>query len=219
MPEDNVRIILADDHEVVLQGLRALLDRVPGFHVAGVASSGREAIELTKHVRPDIVVMDVTMPDLDGIAATKRILKDSSSVKVLALSMHTSSDVANNMFEAGASGYVIKSSSGHEIIDAIRAVIAGETYMSEEIRKKLTERDIRSTATTEGTSNELTGREREVVRLVAEGLSSKEIGAQLHISVRTVNWHRLCIMDKLKIRTVAEITKYAIREGLTALDS
>jgi DNA-binding NarL/FixJ family response regulator len=214
-------VILADDHQVIREGLRNLISDQDDMEVVAEASNGREAIDLCGEMDPDVVVMDVAMPDLNGIEATRQIISDSPNTKVLALSMHADKHYAAGMLGAGASGYVLKDCAFDELADAIRRVSEGDSYLSDRIEGVVL-RDYVERLSGEGGESAfsvLTDREREVLQLVAEGHTTKQIASDLHVSVKTIESHRQNIMDKLEIRSIAELTKYAIREGLTSLDS
>ena len=190
-----------------------------GWELVGTATSGREAVELARRTRPDVVVMDVTMPDLDGVTATRAILSARRSTRVLALSMHCSGEIALRMFRAGARGYVVKSNSIEDILVGIRAVVDGRRYISPLLAGELPLERLEELLQQESPADALSRREREVLCLVAQGMSTKQIAAELHVAKRTIDWHRRNIMDRVNIRTVAELTKFAIREGLTTLQA
>lgn len=216
----SLRVVLADDHQVIREGLRNLIDEQDNMEVIAEASNGREAIDLCDEHNPDVVVMDVAMPDLNGIEATRQIVSDCPNTKVLALSMHADKHYAAGMLGAGAVGYVLKDCAFDELAEAIRQVAGGGSYLSAEIEGVVL-RDYVERLSGEGGESAfsvLTDREREVLQLVAEGHTTKQIAEDLHVSVKTVESHRQNIMDKLEIRSIAELTKYAIREGLTSLD-
>lgn len=216
----SLRVVLADDHQVIREGLRNLIDEQDNMEVIAEASNGREAIDLCDEHNPDVVVMDVAMPDLNGIEATRQIVSDCPNTKVLALSMHADKHYAAGMLGAGAVGYVLKDCAFDELAEAIRQVAGGGSYLSAEIEGVVL-RDYVERLSGEGGESAfsvLTDREREVLQLVAEGHTTKQIAGDLHVSVKTVESHRQNIMDKLEIRSIAELTKYAIREGLTSLD-
>jgi DNA-binding NarL/FixJ family response regulator len=211
-----MRVILADDHRMMRDGLRALLERA-GVEVVGEAANGHEAVAQVRRLRPNVVVMDIGMPQLNGIDATKRLIAELHGLKVLALSMNADRRYVIAMLEAGAAGYLLKNSASEELLTALEAVMRGETYLSPAIAGGVVAQAIHGGPTPRpGEDRPLSVREREVLQLVAEGKSSKEIGAILQIAVPTVETHRRQIMEKLGLRTIAELTKYAIREGLTS---
>jgi len=212
------RIILADDHQLLRAGLRGLLDKEPDFQVVAEASDGRQAVELATQHQPDLAIMDIGMPNLNGVDATRQIRAVAPRTKVIALSMHAGAQFVGSMLNAGASGYLLKDAAYEELVQAIRTVFSGHIYLSRGITGVVVEDYVRrfGTASTP-TRVELTPREREIAQMLAEGGTTKEIAARLHVSVKTVETHRQHIMDKLKISGIAELTKYAIREGLTEL--
>jgi DNA-binding NarL/FixJ family response regulator len=213
-----MKVILADDHRMVRDGLRAVLERA-GVEVVGEAATGHEAVAEVRRKRPDVVVMDIGMPDLNGIDATKRMVLELPGTKVLGLSMNADRRYVIAMLEAGAVGYLLKNSASEELLNALEAVVRGETYLSSAITGTVVARALQGSPTTRlSEERPLTVREREVLQLVAEGKSSKEIGVILHIAVPTVETHRRQIVEKLNLRTIAELTKYAIREGLTSTE-
>jgi DNA-binding NarL/FixJ family response regulator len=213
-----MKVLLADDHRMVREGLRAVLERA-GVEVVGEAATGHEALTEARRLRPDVVVMDIGMPELNGIDATKRLVAEQNGVKVLALSMNADRRYVIAMLEAGAVGYLLKNSASEELLVALGAVARGETYLSPAVAGGVVARALQA-GPTPGANEErrLSVREREVLQLVAEGKSSKEIGVILHIAVPTVETHRRQIVEKLNLRTIAELTKYAIREGLTSTE-
>lgn len=211
-----MRVLVADDHRMVREGLRALLERA-GVQVVGEAGTGHEALKEVRRLHPDVVVMDIAMPELNGIDATKRLMAEQHGVKVLALSMNADERYVLAMLEAGAVGYLLKNSASEELLTALGAVMRGETYLSSAIAGSVVVRALQGTAALESAqARPLSVREREVLQLVAEGKSSKEIGTILQIAVPTVETHRRQIVEKLNLRSIAELTKYAIREGLTS---
>ncbi|HOE95927.1 MAG TPA: response regulator transcription factor [Candidatus Sumerlaeota bacterium] len=212
------RILIADDHEIMRQGLRTLLEKNRGLEVVGEAANGREAVRLAAELSPTIVLMDLTMPDMNGIEATRRILKENENLRVIVLSMHADRQFVSESLKAGASGYLLKNCAYDELIRAIEAISRGQTFLSPQIAGVLVE-DYRTRlgAPAIAADSPLSEREREVLQLMAEGKSTKEIAAALHISVKTIETHRQQIMRKLKMRSVADLTKYAIRHGLTSL--
>jgi two-component system response regulator NreC len=211
--------LIADDHRIVREGLQSLVEKENDLEVIGVAANGRQALVLTLRQKPDVVIMDIAMPELNGIDATRQILDEVPGVKVIALSMHSEKQFVEGMLRAGVAGYLLKESAFEELIKAIRVVCTGKKYLSQDVtdivlRDYLSpadEKDIEQTP-------DLTLREREVLQLLAEGRAMKEIAGRLNISVKTVESHRKNIMDKLNLNTVAELTKYAVRRGLTAIE-
>jgi len=216
----SIRILLADDHKITRQGLRSLLDKEFDMEVVAEAEQGRTAVRLVRELSPQVVIMDVTMPDLNGVEAARQIVSEFPDVKIIALSMHSDSLFVTEMLKSGASGYLLKDCAFEELARAIRTVVAGKTYLSPSISGVVVDDYLHrlSKAVLSG-SEVLTDREREVLQLLAEGKSTKQIALKLHISVKTVETHRRQIMDKLDIHTVAELTKYAIRKGLTSLET
>ena len=215
----STRILLAEDHAMVREGLRSVVEEEPGLEVAGEADNGREAVRLTRELSPGVVVMDIGMPDLNGVDATRQILARSGEIKVIALSVHTDKRMVAGMLEAGASGYVPKISAARELITAIRTVEGGGVYLSPKVQAVVIQGFLGNLE--EGQveiSEDLTAREREVLQLIAEGRTSKEIASELNRSIKTIQSHRQNIMDKLNLHNVASLTKYAIRAGLTPLD-
>lgn len=215
-----IRILIADDHRIVRQGLKTLLEKESDMKVVGEAEDGRKTVTLARELIPHVVVMDIKMPDLNGIEATRQILSELPDVKVIALSMYGDHRFVTNMLKAGAHGYLPKDCAFEELAQAIRLVMSNKTYLSPEV----TEIIVKDYVTTHhpGSSHSvfsvLTAREREVLQLLAEGKRPRQIADLLHISVKTVDTHRYQIMNKLDIKSVAELTKYAIREGLTSVE-
>jgi DNA-binding NarL/FixJ family response regulator len=215
----SIRIVLADDHHMVREGLRLILERTPGIDVVGEAETGRMVLDLVERTVPDIVIMDIGMPDLDGIEATRRIKARDPKIKVIALSMFADRRYVLGMLEAGAWGYVLKGSAGTELVRAIEAVQQGRKYLVPEITDVVVESSLCPAVTVGAkTAPPLGDREREILRFVADGKTSKEIASALGISPDTVQAHRRNIMNKLDLHSVAELTKYAIRQRLTDVD-
>lgn len=212
-----IKIILVDDHKIVRQGLRNMLEQETDLEVIGEADDGRMAVRLVRELSPQVVIMDVGMPDLNGIEATRQVLAESPGVKVIGLSMHCDRRFVMNMLKAGASGYLLKDSAFEELATAIRMVLGGKMYLSTEIAN-IVIKDYLQGGGDESVFSVLTPREREVLQLMAEGKSSRQIADHLVISIKTVETHRMQLMHKLQIFSVAELTKYAIREGLSSLD-
>jgi two-component system response regulator NreC len=216
----SVRIILADDHKITRQGLRSLIDENDDMEAVAEAENGRDAVELARGLSPDVVIMDVSMPDLNGVEATRQIIQDNPGVRVIALSMHSDTLFVSEMLKSGASGYLLKDCAFEELEQAIRTVMQGKAYLSPSISGVVVEDYLHRLSKAQmSTSEVLTDREREVLQLIAEGRSTKQIALKLHISAKTVETHRRQIMNKLDLHTVAELTKYAIRKGLTALET
>lgn len=213
-----IRIIVADDHDVVRDGLCSLIEREEDMDVIGQADNGRSAVELAGELKPDVIVMDIGMPDLNGIDATRQITAQAPDTKIIALSMHSDSGYVAEMLKAGASAYLTKDEPGKEVVRAIRIVIKKGIYLPPALAGVMVQDYVRQPVGSQGGAfSTLTAREREVLQLLAEGKSIKETAAQLHVSISTIETHRRNLMDKLDIYSVAELTKYAIREGLTSL--
>lgn len=214
-----IKIILADDHQIVRQGLRTLLACEPDMKVVGEADDGRQTLRLAQELAPDVIIMDISMPDLNGIEATRLILTEFPGVKVIALSMHSDSLFVLNMLKSGALGYLLKDCALEELVKAIRTVMRQQTYISPGVSDLLVQ-DLthRWTAEPGSAYSILTNREREVLQLLAEGRGTLQIAATLCLSSKAVDAHRKQIMNKLGMHSVAELTKYAIRQGLTSLD-
>nr|WP_319775882.1 response regulator transcription factor [uncultured Sphaerochaeta sp.] len=214
-----IKILLAEDHKIVREGLRSLLEKEPGFDVVGEAENGRKAVQLASRLNPDVIIMDISMPDLNGIEAARQILRDNQNVRVLALSMHSDKRFVADILKAGASGYLLKDGAFEELAGAIRAVANGQTYLSPAIAGAVIQDYLRRISEPDQSVFALlTPREREILQLLSEGKSTKEIASCLTVSVKTIETHRRRIMEKLDIHTIAELTKYAIREGLTSLE-
>lgn len=211
-----VSVLLVDDHTVVRQGLRALLSAEEDIEVIGEAENGRQAVMLARKTPPDVVVMDVAMPLLNGLEATRQILKSVPTSKVLVLTSYGDDDCVSQMMEAGASGYLIKQTAANDLLKAIREVQRGNAFFSPSIAKRLRDqcREAFTTGQPPRKTGELTSRESEVLQLIAEGFSNKQIAAELTISIKTVEKHRQQVMNKLNIHDVAGLTRYAISKGL-----
>ncbi len=218
--DDKIKVLLVDDHTIVRKGLRALLDAEPDIEVIGEAETGREALQQAHELLPDIVLMDISMPDMNGAEATRQIRHRLPSAKILVLSMHADEEFVFQLLRAGASGYLIKKTAPEELILAIKTVFQGHSFLSPAISNTVIDAYVRRAdeMTAEDHYEILTEREREILQLVAEGRTSREISELLHITARTVETHRANLMAKLDIHTVAELTKYAIRRGIIALD-
>jgi len=215
----SIRILLADDHQVVRYGLRAALQREPGIQVLAEADNGRAAVSMVKNLQPDVVLMDIHMPDLNGTEACRQIMTEHPNTKVIALSMYSQKRYVMGMLEAGAAGFLLKNCSFDELLQAVRAVVSGKNYLSADIAGIVIEVALNPTKRLEEKSSSiLTPREREVLQLIAEGHTGKAIADQLALSGRTVEHHRSQIMKKLNLKSIPQLTKYAIIEGLTGLD-
>ena len=206
-----IRILLADDHAVVRQGFKMILAAQPDMEIVGEAANGREAVELAEQLRPDVVVMDVSMPELNGIEATRRLASSVPHVRVVALSMHKDSVYVREILRAGARGYLLKDSGAADLVAAIRAVASGESYLSPAVSNAVLD-DYRRHAT--NPIDLLTSREREVLQMLAEGKTNKEIAGVLNLSVYTVEAHRGRIMEKLNLHSIGELVRFAVRNGL-----
>lgn len=214
----SIRILLADDHAIFLQGLRALLEPEPDMEVIGESRDGREAVNAVRKLRPHVVIMDTSMPGMNGIEATRQIAAEAPEIKVLSLSMHAAPRFVERAMEAGASGYLLKDCAFDELVRAIQEVMANRTYLSPPIAGVVVDamRRRKPRASSPSQFALLTDREREVLQLLAEGHTAKEIAARLSLSIKTIATHRQHIMDKLAIHNIAGLTKYAIQEGLTS---
>lgn len=210
-----IRVLVADDHRIMRQGLRALFAAMPDVEVAGEAVNGRDAVQLALRLRPDVVVMDVTMPDLNGIDAARQIAAAAPEVRVVGLSMHADHRFVAEMLRAGSAGYVLKDGAFEELQEALRTVAAGGSYLSPSLSRPAGRPPALPPAGAASAFSALTAREREVLQLLAEGRGTREIAGLLFVSVKTVETHRQHIMAKLGLRSLPELTKYAIREGLT----
>ena len=215
----SITIILVDDHPTMREGLRAVLSQDQQVVVVGEAGDGRAAVQLVADQRPDVVVMDIAMADLNGVEATRQILRESPETRVIGLSAYGDKRYVLAMLDAGAHGYILKSSASHELLRAIQAVAKGQHYLSPEVAGAVVNEYVgKHDDSPPVAQSDLGAREREILQLLAEGHTSKAIGVQLHISVKTVETHRRNIMRKLDLHNIASLTKYAVREGLTSLD-
>ncbi|UCF95843.1 MAG: response regulator transcription factor [Spirochaetaceae bacterium] len=214
-----VRILLADDHQIMREGLKALLGRLPSVQVVAEAENGIEALKLARQEKPDIIVMDIAMPDINGIEVTRQLKSELADIKIIALSMHSDRRFVSEILKAGASAYVLKQAAFEDLESAIKAVMKDRTFLSADILDSVVSDYVSQLTNSEYEAyRQLSDRERQVLQLLAEGNSTKEIAFKLHVSVKTIESHRQNIMNKLGIRTLAGLTKFAVREGLTSLD-
>jgi two-component system response regulator NreC len=216
----SIRVLIADDHKIMLAGLRSILEKQTDFEVVGEADNGRKAVQMAQEKKPDVVVMDVSMPDLNGIEATKQIIASLPETRVIALSMHSDKRFVMGMLRAGASGYLLKDCASQELANAIVQVARGKKYLSPEITGVVINDFLLGGSSEEVAiaASQLSPREREVLQLIAEGWSTKQIASHLYVSIKTIETHRRQIMKKLDLHSIADLTKYAIREGLTSIE-
>lgn len=212
-----ITVILADDHSILREGLRSVLEPNPEIEVVGEADNGRDTVALARRLEPDLVVMDITMPDLNGIDATRKLGELGLGCKVLALSGHSEELYVRGMLQAGAAGYMLKDCASDEVVQAIQEIMRGKMYVSPQIASMVVA-DYASQLGGPAAGPSLSTREREVLQLIAEGMRTANIADRLSVSVKTIESHRRNLMEKLDVRTVAGLTKYAIRQGLTSVD-
>ena len=210
-PEE-ITIVLVDDHKILRDGLKNIIQKKANFKIIGEASDGREAVKLCRKLNPNVVITDISMQDLNGVEATSQILKENPEIKVIGLSMHSNKKFIQSLFKAGGFGYLLKDGDSEELITAITVVMQNRKYLSKSINQKYL-----SSIDDDIDTAKLSSREIEVLQLIAEGNSSKEMGEKLFLSSKTVDVHKNNIMKKLNLFTIPELTKYAIREGLTDL--
>jgi DNA-binding NarL/FixJ family response regulator len=213
-----VKLQIVDDHKVVRDGLRLLFEQQPDMEVIAEADNGRTALQLARKLKPDVIVMDISMPKLNGYDAALQISKELPQIKLIALSMHTDARHVEAMLSAKVSGYVIKNCAFEELVHAVCCAMQGRVYLSPSIADIVVKGYLAQNDNNRKPKHTLTGREREILQLISEGTKTKDIAAQLFISVKTVDTHRRQIMQKLKLSSVAELTKFAVREGITLLD-
>jgi DNA-binding NarL/FixJ family response regulator len=214
-----ITVLVADDHAIIRDGICSLLGAIPHLKVVGQAENGRKALDLARELRPDVVIMDISMPELNGFEAARQILAEVPQARIIALSMYAEKRYVLGMLKAGVSGYLIKDCAFQELAEAIAVVHRGNTYLSPKIADTVRKALLNSIAETPVTvSEELTERERQVLQRMAEGVKTRDIAEELHISVKTVETYRGSIMQKLNLFSVAELTKFAVREGLTPLE-
>lgn len=214
-----IGILVVDDHNIVREGLISILEKQPDLKILMETGDGRSAVRLAREVRPDVVIMDITMSDMNGVEATSKIVEHTPGTKVIALSVHSNKHIVKAMLKAGASGYLLKYSASHELIKAIRSVMANRIYLSEEITGIVVGDYKSPDAESTSVFTVLSRREREVLQLFAEGKIPRQIADTLCIGIKTVEFYRRQIMRKLGFTNLAELIKYALREGLTSLDS
>ncbi|MCF7824758.1 MAG: response regulator transcription factor [Candidatus Marinimicrobia bacterium] len=213
-----VNIILADDHTLFREGLLSILNAELEFNVIAQAENGREVVKLANKKQVDVIIMDIAMPELNGIEATRQVLQDHPEIKIVALSMHSDRHFVTGMLKAGAKAYLLKDCAGSELIKAVREVLMDRFYISEDISTKVLNDYVGKLVGEDEDETELSSREREVLQLIAEGKPTQEIAETLFISVKTVEAHRSKIKSKLNLNSIPELTKYAIRKGLTSLE-
>jgi len=213
-----VRVLLADDHKLVRAGFRAMLDSLGDVEIVGETGDGREALELIRQHRPDVALLDITMPSLTGLEVAARVANEMQNVRIIILSMHTTEDYIARAVRAGVSGYLLKDADPVELELALRAAVNGQMYMSPTVSKQLVEDYLRRMGPETGPAEQLTARQREILQLIAEGKSTKDIAVALDLSVKTVETHRKDLMDRLGIHDVAGLVRYAIRAGIIKAD-
>jgi DNA-binding NarL/FixJ family response regulator len=213
-----LRVLVADDHEVVRKGLRSIVEEQPGWELAGEASDGREAVDKARALRPDVAVVDVSMPGLNGLEATRQMLRHDAETKVLILTMHESDPLIREVLDAGARGYLLKSDASRDLVTAVEAIRRNKTYFTARVAQIVLDgyldKKQRSTPATDSPASRLTPRQREIVQLLAEGKSSKEVAVALGLSVKTAETHRANIMRRLECHSVSELVRYAIRNNI-----
>jgi len=217
----SIKVILADDHSLVRAGIRSLILNIPGVEVIGEADNGRDAIKLIDELNPDLVLLDIAMPELNGLEVVARISKEFSDTKVIILSMHTNEEYVVQALRSGASGYLLKDAAPNELEIAVNAVMRGETYLSPAISKHVVDNYLKRISNVSPDKElspdiftQLTSRQREILQLIAEGNSTKEIANKLNVSIKTVETHRMQLMDRIGIHDVAGLVRYAIRVGI-----
>ncbi len=214
-----IRVLLADDHSLFRAGVHALLSSVEGVEVVGEADSGRKALDMVRARTPDVVLMDIAMPEMNGLETTTRVTKEFPSVRVIMLSMHAGEEYVMQALRAGASGYLLKDAATSELELAVRAVARGETYLTPTISKRVIDDYLMRTTGSQGPVDQLTKRQREILQLIAKGYTSKEMAQMLSLSPKTIETHRTQLMKQLDIHDVAGLVRYAIRVGLVTLDA
>jgi DNA-binding NarL/FixJ family response regulator len=212
---DPIRIVIADDHELLRRGLVATLAEVPGWTVIGEAANGRQAVEMSAALQPDLVILDVTMPELNGLEATRQILIRHPGTRIMILSVHESEQIVREVLQAGAQGYLLKSDAGRDLVQALEALLNNQPYFTSRVARIVLDGYLRSSpGQAESTEGQLSAREREIVQLLAEGHSNKEVASALGISVKTAETHRTNIMRKMDFHSVTDLVRYAIRNKM-----
>lgn len=214
-----LKILIADDHDIVRTGMKALLEDQPGWQVVAEAATGRQAVDKAKATTPDVVVLDVTMPELNGLEAARQIKKLLPQIEILILTVHESEQIAAEVLKVGARGYILKSDAGRELVAAVKAVSAHKSYFTSRISQMVSDSTLKEGAQgieAEDIGSRLTPREKEIVQLLAEGKSNKEAASALNISVKTVETHRTNIMRKLRFHSVGELVRYAVRNNIVS---
>lgn len=219
-PQKPTRIILADDHTIVRAGIRAVLEKFPGVQVVGEANDGREVLELVKQHQPDVVLMDITMPGLNGLEAAERMVKEFPGIRVIILTMHNNDEYYWRALKVGAAGYLLKKAATTELETALQQVMRGEVYLSQEISARLLKKiPLDGIAERKSPLEQLTGRQREILQLIAEGQNTKQIADLLKVSPKTVEYHRMKLMDALNVHDVPGLVRFAMRVGLISQES
>lgn len=218
MSSKPIRVLLSDDHTLVREGLRSLLSKIPDVTVVAETGNGQEALALARKLQPDIAILDISMPGLNGLELAERFRKEFPNLHVIILSMHAQEDFVRKALRVGAVGYLLKNASPTELEEALKAALKGEYYLSNQISKHVIGEYIRGTLTHNDTKEELTSRQREILQLIAEGNSTKEIATLLQVSTKTVETHRLQLMERLHIHDIPGLVRYAIRIGLVSSD-
>lgn len=219
MNSNSIRVVLADDHSLFRAGIQALLTQIDGVDVIGEADNGRKALELVRANTPDVVLMDIAMPEMNGLETASRVTKEFPGVRVIMLSMHAGEEYVMQALRAGASGYLLKDAATSELELAVRAVARGETYLTPTISKRVIDDYLMRTTGTSNSTDQLTKRQREILQLIAKGYTSKEMAQMLNLSPKTIETHRTQLMKQLDIHDVAGLVRYAIRVGLVAVDA
>jgi two-component system response regulator NreC len=214
---NTIRILICDDHTLFVEGIKAMLRHEPSLEIVGEARDGRQAVDLVKELKPDVILMDVSMPDMNGFDATRRVHEFDAAVKVLILSMHDEEELVARCLEAGAAGYIIKDAPASQLLYAIETVKKGERYLSPAVLKKVVQGYVKNTNRPQTSYDRLTNREREILKLLAEGLTVKEVATRLNLSVKTVEVHKHNLMKKIDVHDRGELIKYAIQRKLIAV--